>query len=318
MWEEAIYLLNSAIKAAGVLENRTITARLAYDAYGNLLGSAVGVLNPPPTKILFTGQVFDPNLILHYLRSRFYDPKTGRFEQMDGFVGDLSDPQTLQKFIYTEEDPVNMTDPSGFAPQIKPSIYRLIKAFGAEQALRILIGIRVTYVLGDAYRNEVNRVDVDVNLQIGRLGDADITTFLQVFKLRPDIVDHSLKDVYEIKPDNDWSIAIGKTAMTAYIAALKLRFPRRTYKPGGWNPMNNPYTVTGIPGLQFVIPFLTIEARNAGMGIIAYTIIPDPHWIVALQAIYELAKLGIQAYNERLEQEAATATLPSLAGGFAI
>src|SRR5207245_5345170 len=57
--------------------------RLAYDAYGNLLGAAVGIVNPPVTKMLYTGQQLDPNLVQYYLRARFYDPATGRFTAID-------------------------------------------------------------------------------------------------------------------------------------------------------------------------------------------------------------------------------------------
>jgi RHS repeat-associated protein len=90
-----------------------ITARYAFDAYGNLLFIPIGVLTPPATKILFTGQQLDPNLLRYYLRARYYDSSTGRFNRMDPFAGISTQPQQLNKFVYTHGDPINNADPSG-------------------------------------------------------------------------------------------------------------------------------------------------------------------------------------------------------------
>jgi hypothetical protein len=48
-----------------------------------------------------------------YLRQRYYDPATGRFNRLDPFFGNLTDPQSLHKYLYTHADPVNGIDPSG-------------------------------------------------------------------------------------------------------------------------------------------------------------------------------------------------------------
>jgi RHS repeat-associated protein len=90
-----------------------VTARLAYDGYGNMLGTAIGILNPPATKILFTGQQFDPTLLQEYLRARFYNSNTGRFLSADSFLGHLAEPETLNRYGYVDGDPVNRTDPTG-------------------------------------------------------------------------------------------------------------------------------------------------------------------------------------------------------------
>src|SRR5262249_682463 len=91
----------------------TITARFAFDAYGNLLYVTVGVLNQPAKKILYTGQQFDPVLLQYYLRARFYASAVGRFTQMDGKPGRIENPQTLNRFAYVKSDPINFIDPSG-------------------------------------------------------------------------------------------------------------------------------------------------------------------------------------------------------------
>jgi hypothetical protein len=47
------------------------------------------------------------------LRQRYYDPATGRFNRLDPFFGNFDDPQSLHKYLYTCEDPINQIDPTG-------------------------------------------------------------------------------------------------------------------------------------------------------------------------------------------------------------
>jgi RHS repeat-associated protein len=83
--------------------------RYAYDAYGNmLLGSPTTAL----TSLLYSGEQTD-RTGLQYLRARYYDPRSGRFNRLDPFAGNTSDPQSLHKYLYAHGDPVNGIDPSG-------------------------------------------------------------------------------------------------------------------------------------------------------------------------------------------------------------
>ena len=90
-----------------------ILTRFAYDAYGNALGVSLGVVTPPATRILYTGQQFDPGLQQYYLRARYYSPLSGRFSQRDPLTGAISYPQSLDRYAYVHGDPVNGVDPSG-------------------------------------------------------------------------------------------------------------------------------------------------------------------------------------------------------------
>ena len=64
------------------------------------------------TSILYSGEQTDASG-LQYLRARYYDPATGRFNRLDPFAGNNSDPQSLHKYLYTTGDPINLIDPSG-------------------------------------------------------------------------------------------------------------------------------------------------------------------------------------------------------------
>jgi RHS repeat-associated protein len=62
---------------------------------------------------LYSGEQFDSKIGQQYLRARYYDPATGRFNRIDPFFGNLDDLQSLHKYLYTHGNPVNGIDPSG-------------------------------------------------------------------------------------------------------------------------------------------------------------------------------------------------------------
>lgn len=81
----------------------------SYDAFGNLRHSS----GTGTTHIGFTGELQDQLTGLVYLRARFYHPVLGRFLQRDSFAGFQRRPQSLNRYSYTENNPVNQRDPSG-------------------------------------------------------------------------------------------------------------------------------------------------------------------------------------------------------------
>jgi RHS repeat-associated protein len=50
---------------------------------------------------------------LYYFGARYYDPVTGRFITRDSVFGDLSDPQSLNRYVYCRNNPHKYTDPDG-------------------------------------------------------------------------------------------------------------------------------------------------------------------------------------------------------------
>ena len=99
---------------------RAIAQVFAFEAYGALTaihnGSAGFVSSSAAdalTNILYSGEPFDAKIGQQYLRARWYDPATGRFNRLDPFFGNLQDPQSLHKYLYVHGDPVQGVDPSG-------------------------------------------------------------------------------------------------------------------------------------------------------------------------------------------------------------
>lgn len=60
-----------------------------------------------------SGEQYDPDLNLYYLRARYYNPATGRFMSRDPNEGNIKVPATLHKYLYAGGDPVNRIDPRG-------------------------------------------------------------------------------------------------------------------------------------------------------------------------------------------------------------
>ncbi len=114
LYDLAAKIANLAEKIENDAENdveNNILQVFHFDAYGNLLNFAEGAT--PLTSYLYSGEAFDFNINQQYLRARWYDAQNGRFNRLDPFFGNLSDPQSLHKYAYVHGDPVNGIDPSG-------------------------------------------------------------------------------------------------------------------------------------------------------------------------------------------------------------
>ena len=87
----------------------TVTDRVSYDAFGQVLART----GTTPLGALFNGEPRDRLTGLDFLRARSYNPATGRFVSPDPFAGFLEQPDSLHKYLFAGNDPVNSYDPSG-------------------------------------------------------------------------------------------------------------------------------------------------------------------------------------------------------------
>ncbi len=88
-----------------------VVANTRYDPYGNVMsqsGTGTSVYG-------FAGELTDATGLVD-LRARYYDPMQGRFTSQDTWQGDYNTPLTLNKWNYTNGNPVNYTDPNGQDP----------------------------------------------------------------------------------------------------------------------------------------------------------------------------------------------------------
>lgn len=87
-----------------------------------------------------------PGFDVTLLPQRNYDTTLGRFTSLDTFEGHTSDPLTLNRYVYTQSDPVNLVDPSGHEGELSESLMSL--AIGTS--LRsISIGATIGGVIGE-------------------------------------------------------------------------------------------------------------------------------------------------------------------------
>ncbi len=97
-------------------ETGMISQHYAYDAYGNMLAGGnltnFDSVTPPHTSLLYSGEWTHADGT-QYLRARYYDPSSGRFNRLDPFAGNQHDPQSLHKYAYAHANPIMGTDPSG-------------------------------------------------------------------------------------------------------------------------------------------------------------------------------------------------------------
>ncbi len=87
-----------------------VTDTYTYDAWGVEVDSTGTTVNA----FRFTGEQWDGDLEMYFLRARYLNVATGRFHTMDTFEGVSTDPVTLHKYLYANASPVSYTDPSGF------------------------------------------------------------------------------------------------------------------------------------------------------------------------------------------------------------
>ncbi len=125
--------------------NGALVQRVEYKPWGEV---ARQVGNVEATR-RFTGkELDDPEIGLHYYDGRYYSALVGRFVSPDPFVPAPGSPQSLNRFAYVLNNPVNLIDPTGFF-----SIGGFFKArleLGwkiARVAAPILIGITIGITL---------------------------------------------------------------------------------------------------------------------------------------------------------------------------
>ena len=64
----------------------------------------------------YTGEMWDEESNLLYLRARYYEPETGRFLSRDSYEGTLKNPLGRNLYLYVQNNSVNFKDPSGHMP----------------------------------------------------------------------------------------------------------------------------------------------------------------------------------------------------------
>ena len=116
------YYLNDQLGTANALSNGSggTSGQAVYGSYGQLLQkSGVSV------HFGLAGQQLDASGLYH-IGARYLDPVSSTFTSPDpsGKEVDPTNPQTLNRYAYANNDPVDVTDPSGYGPNdFPPTVY---------------------------------------------------------------------------------------------------------------------------------------------------------------------------------------------------
>ncbi len=112
--DDAYYYLGDALGSVrevvqGDTEPQVILMR-DYEPYGKILAQQGG----DASGYGYTGEMFDTQTGLVFLRARYYHPADGRFFSKDAWQGDYNLPMSYNSWLYGYSNSINNTDPSGY------------------------------------------------------------------------------------------------------------------------------------------------------------------------------------------------------------
>jgi RHS repeat-associated protein len=116
-----------------------IETNYAYDPFG--VPVVAGDASNP---YRFTGEAWDAEVELLYLRARYYQPQVGRFITKDPWAGNVAQPSDLNHYAYVQNNPANLIDRAGLSaePPAQPHIV------SRSQWGALTPGRHETYVMG--------------------------------------------------------------------------------------------------------------------------------------------------------------------------
>lgn len=104
------YLYDPRGSVTGITnEDGQIYQSYRYNANGEITFGAPQYEN----EYTYNGESYNPNIESQYLRARYYDVTTAAFITEDSYLGDITEPLTLNRYNYCVSSPLNYVDKSG-------------------------------------------------------------------------------------------------------------------------------------------------------------------------------------------------------------
>jgi RHS repeat-associated protein len=122
----------------GTDTNANVIFSDSYQPYGQDNGTPVG-----GQTYKFIGKPYSSATGLYYYFQRWYDPCAGRFISVDGGPGDLSEPQSWNRYSYALNNPSTYLDPDGRSP-INAFLMQIGRGIISTVFPSSLIGTKVT------------------------------------------------------------------------------------------------------------------------------------------------------------------------------
>jgi RHS repeat-associated protein len=109
------YILDAQDSVVGMMDTKgNLVNAYVYDPFGNAYEQTTGVANPWQ----YAGGYLDSlsaagGISLYKMGTRYYDPTLGRWTQQDPAGPQLTNPDSLNPYLYAQDNPANGTDPGG-------------------------------------------------------------------------------------------------------------------------------------------------------------------------------------------------------------
>jgi RHS repeat-associated protein len=253
------YLTADHLASIRVLTNSSgvVISRHDYLPYGEEIASTIGARGlvggygaPDDTKQRFTSKERDNESNLDYFEARYFSSSQGRFTGCDPIyieMGRLGDPQQLNLYPYTRNNPLKFLDPSGLD----------IEVTGTEQeAYRGRLQQDVSFNIQlNAKTNKVEIVDADGNVldknQLKALGKTLKGGEKELFNAITDTKHHVTIDTVRNSPEVDFGRFVGGGTNRVDAADLDL--------------LDDPKNSGGLTSAQ-VVGHETLEAYAASKG----------------------------------------------------
>ena len=105
------FLKNAHHDVVGSLGDNGLGDVASYEPFGEL--NQKSEIRNPKSPLGYQGQFSDPDSGLSHMNNRVYSAETGQFLSPDSFPSVISEPGSLNRYAYTQNDPVNRWDVTG-------------------------------------------------------------------------------------------------------------------------------------------------------------------------------------------------------------
>ncbi|MBI4149317.1 hypothetical protein HY491_02630 [Candidatus Woesearchaeota archaeon] len=123
---ETFYFHNDHLGSATIITNETgqVVEEKRYDPFGvEMSGNS---------KIGYNSKELDKDTELNYYGARYYGAEFGRFVTPDTVKGSLVNPQSLNLYAYTLNNPLVYIDPEGMQVRLSGDIKRRLEEYGTD------------------------------------------------------------------------------------------------------------------------------------------------------------------------------------------
>ena len=199
------------------------------------------------TKLKFTSYERDAESGNDYAMARFDVDRLGRFLTPDPVAGGVTNPQSLNRYAYVQNDPIDLSDPSGAF--VAPQLYMQMQNIGAPSfgslwdefaLLTIRVGTEYHFSTGDGSGFNWLRYSSDQLFSLASNGEADIsvssTPIYQAMLINFGGGGGSISDLQKAVRDLFKSLPKCAALFGSLENALKQVDISRVYPPGSFNP----------------------------------------------------------------------------------